>query len=118
MRIALQVPVGFTSIWSCQSASHRASPRGLHGCMGIWVMKKVRRRAPLPGIDPLVRPVLSCGRIEEAPFMRLTSFSDYALRLPIHAVSHPVRAANVPRRVPLLAVDDPRLIHLYDWPTP
>ncbi|WP_294923708.1 hypothetical protein [uncultured Paracoccus sp.] len=66
--------------------------------------------------------------------MRLTSFSDYALRLLIHAARHPVRraimaaaargvsrghltrAANVPGRAPFQAADDPRLIRLYDWP--
>ena len=76
-------------------ALHRAAPRGLHGRMGIWVMKKARRRAPLPGIDPVVRRVLSCAQIEEAPRMRLTSFSDYALRLLIHAARHPDRLVTI-----------------------
>ncbi|WP_203416483.1 Rrf2 family transcriptional regulator [Paracoccus sp. MKU1] len=46
-------------------------------------------------IDRLARAVLLCGRIEEAPCMRLTSFSDYALRLLIYAARHPDRLVTI-----------------------
>lgn len=77
------------------AASQRAAPRGLRARGGIGATRKAMRRAPVPGIDPMPRPMLSCGPIEEAPFMRLTSFSDYALRLLIYAGRHPDRLVTV-----------------------
>lgn len=53
------------------------------------------RRALARAIDRLARAVLLCGRIEEAPCMRLTSFSDYALRLLIYAARHPDRLVTI-----------------------
>jgi len=53
------------------------------------------RRALAGAIDRLARAVLLCGRIEEAPRMRLTSFSDYALRLLIYAARHPDRLITI-----------------------
>lgn len=53
------------------------------------------RRALARAIDRLARAVLLCGRIEKAPCMRLTSFSDYALRLLIYAARHPDRLVTI-----------------------
>lgn len=51
--------------------------------------------AAVRAIDRPARAVLLCARIEEARFMRLTSFSDYALRLLIYAARHPGRLVTV-----------------------
>lgn len=46
-------------------------------------------------IDLPARTVLVCARIKDTPVMRLTSFSDYALRLLIYAGRHPGRLITV-----------------------
>lgn len=75
------------------------APSGWRGRMGIWIMKNARSPAwsPtwFPAIDPVARPVLPIGPGKEADKMRLTSFSDYALRLLIYAARHPDRLVTI-----------------------